>query len=109
MSNHDWNSMNELELDLDLDFDSILQNSVPELPPDHVVQNVTPWRKAMNRILLGMALSAITLNFWGLNYILPTISIILTILGFRAVRNENGWFKGCLLYTSDAADEEFAV
>lgn len=93
MRNQDWDSMNEL------DFDSALENSVLELPPDDIVEEVTPWKKSMNRILIGMALNAITLNFFCLNYILPTIGMVLSLLGFRALRLENKWFKGCFLIT----------
>lgn len=81
------------------DFDSMLQNSLPELPPDDVVSDVTPWRKAMNRVLLGLALTMVTLNIWCLNYILPTIGLVLSLLGFRTLRRENGWFKSCYLLT----------
>lgn len=81
------------------DFDEMLESAVPELPPDDIVQDVTPWRKAMNRILVGMALCALTLNLLALNYILPTIGIILLLLGFRTLRSENAWFKGCWILT----------
>lgn len=50
--------------------------------PDDVVEDVTPWRKAMSRVLIGMALCAITLNFWCLNYILPAVGMVLSLLGF---------------------------
>ena len=94
MSERDWELMKEEDLD------NALINSIPELPPDDIVKEVTPWRKAMNRSLVGLALTTITLNFLGLNYVLPAVGTILTLLGFRALRGENGWFKGCLLYTS---------
>lgn len=81
------------------DFDSLLQNSLPELPPDDVVAEVTPWRSAMNRALFGLALTVVTLNFWCLNYILPAIGLILSLLGFRTLRRENGWFKRCYVLT----------
>lgn len=42
----------------------------------------------MNRILFGMALCAITLNFWCLNYILPAIGTVLLLLGFRTLRRK---------------------
>ena len=45
---------------------------------------VTPWRRAMNRILFGMALCAVTLNFWCLNYILPAIGTVLLLLATSA-------------------------
>lgn len=89
MNNQNWDSMNDME------FDSMLVNSVAELPPDDVVNEVTPWREAVDRIIIGIALNIFTLKFWGLNYILPTIGIILSLLGFRSLRRENAWFKAC--------------
>ena len=93
MSERDWELMKEEDLD------NALINSIPELPPDDIVKEVTPWRKAMNRSLVGLALTTITLNFLGLNYVLPAVGTILTLLGFRALRGENGWFKGCWMIT----------
>lgn len=89
MSDRDWDSMDELA------FDAVLADSVSEVPPSDIVTDVTPWRKAMKRVLTGIALSAITLNFLALDYIMPAIGLILSILGFRALRRENGWFRGC--------------
>lgn len=94
MTNRNWNPENEQALD------AMLQKSLSELPlPDDVVKEVTPWRGAMNRILTGLALNLITLNFLNLNFILPTIGLLLLLLGFRALRRENGWFKGCYILT----------
>lgn len=93
MKHHDWNSMTES------DFDLILENNIPELPPDHVVQEVTPWKRSINRILVGITMNTITLDFWGLNYILPAIGTILSLLGFRTLRRENRWFRGCWIIT----------
>lgn len=93
MNDHEWKTTNEK------DFESILESSVSDLPPKDVVAEVTPWKKAMNRILIGMTLSAITLNFWGLNYILPAIGMVLSMLGFRTLRHENKWFKNCFIIT----------
>lgn len=93
MTNRNWDPANEQA------FDALLQNSLSELPPDDVVKEVTPWRRAMNRILTGLALNLITLNFLNLNFILPTIGLLLLLLGFRALRRENGWFKGCYILT----------
>ncbi len=81
------------------DFDSMLENAVSELPPEDIVSEVTPWKKSMHRVLIGLALSSLTLNFWNLNYILPTIGYILMILGFRTLHRENGWLKGCYTIT----------
>lgn len=93
MSNGKWEAMSEK------DFDAILENSINEVPPEDIVAEVTPWKKSMNRILVGIALSSITLNFWCLDYILPAIGIVLTLLGFRTLRRDNKWFGFCLIIT----------
>lgn len=93
MREYDVNNLNEQELDI------LLQDGISELPPDDIVHDVTPWRKAINRILTGFALGAITLNFLGLNYLLPTIGMFLLLLGFRTLRNENRWFRSCWILT----------
>ena len=93
MREYDVNHLSEQE------FDSILKDSMAELPPDDIVYEVTPWRKSINRILIGFALGAVTLNFIGLNYLLPAIGMLLTLLGFRTLRNENSWFRVCWICT----------
>lgn len=80
-------------------FEALLAQSVAELPPEEIVADVTPWRRAMNRILFGMALCAITLNFLCLNYILPAVGTVLLLLGFRTLRRENRWLGGCFAVT----------
>ena len=93
MSERDWEAMNEK------DFDDMLAKSVSFLPPDDVVEGVTPWRRATNRVLVGMALCTVTLNFLCLDYILPAIGTVLALLGFRALRRENKWFGCCFAIT----------
>ena len=83
--------MNERE------FDALLESAAPELPPDDVAREVTPWRRAMENILGGSAMCTITLNLLAMNYLLPTIGVILQLLGFRPLRRENGWFRACWL------------
>lgn len=93
MSNHEWEYMNEK------DFETMLEKSVLDFPPDDVVEDVTPWRKAMSRVLIGMALCAITLNVLCLKYILPAVGMVLSLLGFRSLRRENKWFRNCFIIT----------
>ena len=81
----------------DREFDALLESAAPELPPDDVARDVTPWRRAIGNILGGSALCSITLNFFCLNYLLPTIGVILHLLGFRPLRRENRWFRACWL------------
>jgi len=93
MCDRPWETMT------DADFEAMLARSVPDVPPEEIVADVTPWRRAMNRILFGMALCAVTLNFWCLNYILPAIGTVLLLLGFRTLRRENRWLGGCFAVT----------
>ena len=67
-------------------FEALLAQSVDELPPEEIVADVTPWRRAMERVLFGLALCMVILNFWCLNYLLPAIGTVLLLLGFRALR-----------------------
>ena len=78
-------------------FEALLAQSVDELPPEEIVADVTPWRRAMERVLFGLALCMVTLNFWCLNYLLPAIGTVLLVLGFRALRRENPWLGGCFV------------
>ncbi len=87
MDDRRWKDLPEAELD------ALLESSLSDAPPADVVQAVTPWRQAANRVLLGTALTCVTLNFWWLNYILPLAGVVLSLLGFRALRRENGWFR----------------
>ena len=103
MCDRPWETMT------DADFEAMLARSVPDVPPEEIVADVTPWRCAMNRILFGMALCAITLNFLCLNYILPAIGTVLLLLGFRTLRRENRWLGGCFAVTVIRAAYFFAT
>ena len=76
----------------DRDFDALLESSVDALPSDDVVRGVTPWRSAMDRILTGFALGAVTFHFLRLEILLPSVGVLLHLLGFRSLRRENRWF-----------------
>ena len=81
MPKEDWGFLNEKA------FEAALQASVPERLPDKVAA-VTPWKRAMGRVLAGTALTALGTNLWGLNYLLPGIGLVLMLLGFRLLRRE---------------------
>lgn len=85
MPKEDWGSLNEKA------FEAALQASVPERLPDKAA--VTPWKRAMGRVLAGTALTALGTNLWGLNYPLPGIGLVLMLLGFRLLRREE--IKAC--------------
>lgn len=103
MCDRPWETMT------DADFEAMLARSAPDVPPEEIVAEVTPWRRAMHRILFGMALCAITLNFLCLNYILPAIGTVLLLLGFRTLRQENRWLGGCFAVTVIRAVYFFAT
>lgn len=75
------------------EFDLLLEDIIDRPPPADLADDFKPWRKAMNRVLWGTGLTTLTLNFWNLDAIMPAIGLILLILGYRALRNENKWFK----------------
>ena len=76
---------------MDQALEALLQNQSP--PSDEITQAVTPWRRAMGRILWGSALQCITLQFFGLQYFLPALGALLWLLGFRTLRQENRWWR----------------
>ena len=82
MRENDWNELEEL-----------LADSLPDLPPEEIVRSVTPWRRAMDRVLTGSALRAVTLSLFGLQYLLPALGTLLLLLGYRALRRENRFFS----------------
>ena len=84
----------------DKQFDALIESAVPDTPPHEVVDTVTPWRHAMCMVLWGIGLSAVTLNFLGLGYILPAIGYLLRLCGFRTLRRENRFFAGCYVITA---------
>ena len=77
----------------DRDFELLLEEEMTALPPgDELVTEITPWRNAMNRILIGLGLATIEVNFLMLNAFLPMIGNVMMLLGFRTLRRENRWF-----------------
>ncbi|WP_243281523.1 hypothetical protein [Clostridium sp. D53t1_180928_C8] len=57
------------------------------------------WHNSIKNITLGFMLNVISLNFWGLQYILPTIGTILLYIGFRDLRNENKFFHSTWIFS----------
>lgn len=93
MNNNDFISIN------DVAFEDLLKSSVPYNPPEEIVKVITPWKKAIRHVLAGLALNTLTLNLFYLNYILPLVGTVLSILGLRVLRNETKWFKAYYIFT----------
>lgn len=79
--------------DFEQELDRLLSDELSAPPPEDVLREVTPWRQAMNRILSGLVLKTLTLNFLGLDYLLPAVGHLLILLGLRALRRENRVFR----------------
>ena len=77
----------------DKEFDLFLEDAIDIPPPAELSDDFTPWRGAMNRILWGTVWTTITLNFLYLDVILTAVGHIMQLLGFRALRKENPWFR----------------
>ncbi len=57
-----------------------------------------PWKTPMKQMIWGLALINLTLQFFGLDIILPAVGTVLLWLGLRPLRRENGGFRfayGC--------------
>ena len=76
------------------DFDCTLATSLSQLPPpDEGMDAVTPWRHAMDHVVAGLCLTCFTLNFLGLQYLLPAVGTMELYLGARTLRFANCWFR----------------
>lgn len=76
-------------------FEKEMLDALPEIPPDSISKKVFSCRRAMNYIIAGFALTAVTINVFALNYIGMTAGYFLLMLGFRTLSHENKWFRCC--------------
>lgn len=76
--------------------DRLLTEEAGELPPPpEVDEEITPWKRAIRRIVWGIGLTTCTLNFWIIQYLMVAVGTVLLWLGFRALRRENRCFTVC--------------
>ncbi|MCI7657618.1 hypothetical protein [Anaerotignum sp.] len=76
-------------------FDMWLESSVPEILPDDIVKQVTPWKKAVGQVLAGFVMTSLSLDVFYLDMILPAVGYLLSFWGFSAIFRENCWFRIC--------------
>lgn len=93
MSEQEFSDLNNKKEEEYLEKD--LLDVLPEIPPNDILKKVIPCRRAMNCIIAGLALSAITIDLFALDYIAVTVGYFLLFLGFRTLSHENDWFKFC--------------
>ena len=77
----------------DESFDELLADSLTEAPDGPELFEVNPWQRPIRYVIWGIFLTTVTFNFFSLQYILPTVGMALLVLGFRALRRENGSFR----------------
>lgn len=58
-----------------------------------------PWRKSIKNIKLGFAFTLMTFNFLGLQYILPTVGVVLLYIGLRGIHKENKVLKVAWIFS----------
>lgn len=79
--------------DSDLVFDRQVMDCLGEItPPEGEISRINPWSKPIGFITWGFILTTLHLNFAYLQYILPTVGVVLVFLGFRSLRKENKYF-----------------
>ncbi|MGI6643814.1 MAG: hypothetical protein ACOX3V_07480 [Bacillota bacterium] len=78
----------------DLDFDERIVDylSTVDLPEKEILET-NPWSGPIGLITWGLILTTFRLNAAYLQYILPTIGVVLLFLGFRSLRHENKYFR----------------
>lgn len=76
-------------------FDIWLESSVPEILPDDIVKQVTPWKKAVDQVLAGFVMISLFLDVFYLDMLLPAVGYLLSFWGFSAIFRENRWFRIC--------------
>ena len=77
------------------EFDVWLESSVPEILPDDIVKQVTPWKKALGQVLAGFVMTSLFLDVFHLDIIFPAVGYLLSFWGFSSVFRENCWFRIC--------------
>lgn len=76
--------------------DRLLTEEAGELPPPpEVDEEITPWKRAIHRIVWGIGLTVCTLHIWNIDTLMLMVGTVMLWLGFRTLRRENPWFTAC--------------
>lgn len=78
----------------------IKEEIVNEAESNEKAERINPWHMPIYCITWGFFLTSFTLNFFLLQYILPTLGIVLMYLGFRSIRRGNRWFFAAWIITA---------
>ena len=77
----------------EMKLEALLKETLPETALVENLRVINPLGAAVDKIIAGMVMTTITLNFLYLNYILPTVGILLIYLGMRTLRSGNLYFR----------------
>ena len=92
MSDHLGDKLNNRPNQGEDSFDALLMNALPPEADPVVSRRLMPGKKAMSLLLIAMGLGMFTFNFWGLNFLLPLISVVLSLLGWYRLKDANRAF-----------------
>ena len=87
----------------DRELDRMLEEELTAVPPpgDQLTE-ITPWRRAIARLIGGSAMVLFAMT--PLGYLMNVAGVLLMMLGFRMLRRENRWFAaGWLLSMANMA------
>ena len=87
----------------DRELDRMLEEELTTVPPpgDQLIE-ITPWRRAIARLIGGSAMVLFAMT--PLGYLMNVAGVLLMMLGFRMLRRENRWFTaGWLLSMANMA------
>ena len=73
-------------------FDALLMNALPPEADPAVSRRLMPGKQAMSLLLISMGTGMFTFNFLGLNFLLPLISMVLSLVGWYRLKDANRAF-----------------
>lgn len=86
----------------DLDNDESEQVHVEQLieipPVDDITSGCITWERPIGLITWGLLLTSVHINHLYLQYILPTVGVLLFYYGTSSLRCENKWFRATLIF-----------
>ena len=81
------------ELNISSSLDGLLSTAMPAEAPAEVIKAVTPWKKAIKPILLGLLLSVIGMEFLPFDIPVNAVGLIIAVTGYERLRIENKAFR----------------
>ncbi|MCM1545383.1 MAG: hypothetical protein NC110_08815, partial [Ruminococcus sp.] len=90
-------------------FDDFIADVVADESVSKKVPEINPWKNCILLLSCGLLLLMFQLNFAGLNYILPSLGLLLTYCGVRSLKKENKWFHASWIISLVYLIHDFAA